>query len=190
MVLTEYVMTSCGWLVSGPPRVTDGLKPMVSAPPDRGGPGASRVRADAEPVGEEPRRDVRRRHRREQQRDDRQHHRNPRRAAPEPPAEAVERGDARRRPTIAQGSQVRGGDHREREHHRDRLGQRDRVRVLRVDDICGKNREDRDHRENAAMFAQDHPSEPVPAEEEDRAQAHREIPVLCRREPGDTSALR
>ena len=33
MVLTEYVMTSCGWLTSGPPRVTDGLKPMVSAPP-------------------------------------------------------------------------------------------------------------------------------------------------------------
>jgi len=140
------------------------------------------------PFGFEPRRDVRRRHRREQQRHDGQHHRNPCGTAPEPPAEAVERGDARRRPAISQGSQVGGGDHREREHHRDHLGQGDGVGVLRVDNICGKNREDRNHREDAAMLAQDHPSEPVPAEEEDRAQAHREIPVLCRSEPGDQRA--
>src|ERR1700730_3292276 len=33
VVLSEYVMTSWGWLTSGPPSVTAGLNPIVSTPP-------------------------------------------------------------------------------------------------------------------------------------------------------------
>ena len=120
--------------------------------------------------------------------DDRQHGGDGGDAAAEPPAETVQRGDARCCPAIAQRSEIRGRDDADREHHRNDLGQRDRVRVRRVDDICGKNREDGDDREDAAMLAQDHPPEPVAAEEEDRAQPHGEIPVLCRRETGEERA--
>jgi len=48
--------------------------------------------------------------------------------------------------------------------------------------LVARTEKHRDHREDAAVLAEDHPSQPVPADEENRAQADGEVPGLRRGE--------